>query len=839
MQYLSKSRCLMATILCGLLVLFSVASAADSDAAVSKEVYEKTQEAQEQVNGNDHAGALRTLNNLYDPDKLTEYEQANVLNYIGWVYYNKKDLPNAIKTYEEMVSIPSLDLQMKKQTTYTLAQLYTMEEQYPKALEALDKWFTMEANPAPEPFVLKAQSLYQLQRFEEMIAPIETAMRIARERDLAVKEDWYVLLNFAYFQEENYARVSEIQKILLEKWPKERYVMSLVGAYSELGQWDDALQTVNDWLATEANPSSDLYITKATILYQLQRHEERIQTLELAVEIASSRGDKSDTRAQELLDLAKLASLPDYCQDSFSKPNSNDRKYFIPKVEQQWKDWNFRHPSDLAAIDKMTVAGIRADIREGCQATQLRRKFQNIGGQKNNTLVKCIGDPSGTQELAELHGYLSAQGRGRGGYFPTDGCREGVLNVDKCARFNELVDQLATTSSSRCENWSANTAYSVFIQEIEERDAQVLAAQQKEQQRLEKQRHDLQRRQTAEAQADKKRVDALAAASIPVAAQVLWGSKTGSYSTSVDPNPTVAFNETNKKFLTSTSVPTDLSTFQPPTKSEFEKSEDYENRVASLREEHQQKVASTAADLANRRSSLFADAWNSLVGVPGLDQLQYDADREVFTAIIGSKSGYSIPISIAVPIGEAEARKAELSAMRPWVLFSLEGKTLTPRKALLQNGNNVVAVSMQNSGSVPFAFGQAQLTAYDDQLRQQQIAKDERKRQAEAAKARRYPYIASIECTVNGSSIALSACLRTDGQIRVVTSEGTSVYTLPDLLMASTHTEDLTQSFQVGVQVGTKSSYGTLTISIIERTSYQIVGSQIASGAGDFALITN
>ena len=30
--------------------------------------------------------ALKLLNNLYNPDKLTEYEQANVLNYIGFVY---------------------------------------------------------------------------------------------------------------------------------------------------------------------------------------------------------------------------------------------------------------------------------------------------------------------------------------------------------------------------------------------------------------------------------------------------------------------------------------------------------------------------------------------------------------------------------------------------------------------------------------------------------------------------------------------------------------------------------------------------------------------------------
>lgn len=209
--------------------------------AVSKEVYDRIQKAQEMVEAKDLNGALRQLNNLYNPDKLTEYEQANVLNYIGFVYYNMDDIANAIRTYERMVAIPSIEPQMQKQTTYTLAQLYTMEENYSKALTTLDRWFTMETNPPPEPFILKAQNLYQVQRYADMIQPIENAMRVAREREKPVKEDWYVLLNFAYFQQENYTKVRDIQKILLQNWPKKRYWFSLAGAYTELGEDDNLI----------------------------------------------------------------------------------------------------------------------------------------------------------------------------------------------------------------------------------------------------------------------------------------------------------------------------------------------------------------------------------------------------------------------------------------------------------------------------------------------------------------------------------------------------------------------------------------------------------------------
>ena len=238
--------------------------------AVSKEVYERIQKAQEMVDEKQYQPALKLLNNLYNPDKLTEYEQANVLNYIGFVYYNMDDVNNAIRTYERMLAIPTLEPQMAKQTTYTMAQLLTMEEQYSKALTTLNKWFTLESNPAPEPFILKAQLVYNLNQYKEMVAPIETAMRIANERGKPVKEDWWNLLNFAYFQQENYRKVRDIQKTLLQNWPKARYWKSLAGAYTELGE-DEKLIYAYDAAHTQGMLVKDTeFVTMAQLYLQAE-----------------------------------------------------------------------------------------------------------------------------------------------------------------------------------------------------------------------------------------------------------------------------------------------------------------------------------------------------------------------------------------------------------------------------------------------------------------------------------------------------------------------------------------------------------------------------------------
>ncbi len=238
--------------------------------AVSKEVYDRIQKAQEMIDEEDDQGALKVLNALMGKKNITEYEQQNVLNYIGFVNYNMENISAAINAYERMLKIPSLEEQVRKQTVYTLAQLMTMEEKYDRAITLLDQWFVLETNPAPGAYILYAQNLYQVNRFAAMVKPIENAIAVARKRELPAKEDWYVLLNFAYFQQEDYEKVRDIQKILLVSWPKKRYWFSLAGAYTELGE-DDNLMSAYDSAHTQGLLEKEAELLTMAQLYM--QHE--------------------------------------------------------------------------------------------------------------------------------------------------------------------------------------------------------------------------------------------------------------------------------------------------------------------------------------------------------------------------------------------------------------------------------------------------------------------------------------------------------------------------------------------------------------------------------------
>lgn len=238
--------------------------------AVSKEFYDRISKAQELIDADQSQDALDLLDRLKERKGNTEYEMQQVLNYLGFVNYNLDRIDAAMAAYREMVAIPSIEPQIKKTTIYTMAQLQTMKENYEEALSLLDEYFVLETNPAPDNYILYAQNLYQVNRYSDMVPAIEKALSEAERRGTDVKEDWYVLLNFAYFQQENYQKVRDIQKILLVNWPKKRYWFSLAGAYTELGE-DDNLMAAYDAAHTQGLLEKESELVTMAQLYM--QHE--------------------------------------------------------------------------------------------------------------------------------------------------------------------------------------------------------------------------------------------------------------------------------------------------------------------------------------------------------------------------------------------------------------------------------------------------------------------------------------------------------------------------------------------------------------------------------------
>lgn len=204
--------------------------------ALSKGVYDKLTEAQELADNQQFAQAIRVLDQLARDDGLSDYERANLLNFYGFIYYNQGDTAKAIQSYERLLAIPDLEPQLRTQTLYTLAQLYAVQERFPKTIELLNEWFRVANNPPPEAYVLLGQSYAQTEQYGKMIPQIEKAIEVAGERGTKVREEWWNLLYYGYYQQNDFRKVKDILKVLLAGWPKKSYWTALAGVYSELGE---------------------------------------------------------------------------------------------------------------------------------------------------------------------------------------------------------------------------------------------------------------------------------------------------------------------------------------------------------------------------------------------------------------------------------------------------------------------------------------------------------------------------------------------------------------------------------------------------------------------------
>ncbi len=204
--------------------------------AMSEKVYRRLAEAQELADKEDYNGAQRILDEIKASPKLTPYETAQLYNFYGYIFYARERYKDSISAYETVLRQEQIPQGLKDSTRYTLAQLYFTIENWPKAIELINEWLKTAQNPGPEPYILLASAYYQQEKWNQMVPPIEKAIQIARDRNQAVKEQWWLLLRVPYYEQQNYKKVRDILEILVAQWPKKEYWTQLSAMYGELGQ---------------------------------------------------------------------------------------------------------------------------------------------------------------------------------------------------------------------------------------------------------------------------------------------------------------------------------------------------------------------------------------------------------------------------------------------------------------------------------------------------------------------------------------------------------------------------------------------------------------------------
>lgn len=203
--------------------------------AMSQPVYEALTEVQELVEAEDYVTATKKIKVLQEKKKLSPYETAQIWNISGYSYYLQELYPDAIRSYEKVLQQPELPEALQQSTLKTLAQLHFTVENYKLALETINRLMAVVVEPAADVYMLLGQAHFQMQNYEEAIDPIKTAINMFREQGRVPRENWLLLLRVCYWELKDFPNMLIVLEELIEAYPKDSYILTLAGVYSELG----------------------------------------------------------------------------------------------------------------------------------------------------------------------------------------------------------------------------------------------------------------------------------------------------------------------------------------------------------------------------------------------------------------------------------------------------------------------------------------------------------------------------------------------------------------------------------------------------------------------------
>ena len=203
--------------------------------AMRERVYSRLSEAQACADEDDMPCARELLDRVRQMSNLNSYEIAQMWNFYAFIYFSQDNYREAIRAYENVLQQADLPLGLETTTIFTLTQLYFQEERFEDSLAMLERWFVLTPTPAPDPYVLKAQIYYSLERFREGIEPVRTAIQVAMDQERELRENWYRLLNVFYYELEEYPNVISVLTTMIEMWPKREYFIQLSAMYGQEG----------------------------------------------------------------------------------------------------------------------------------------------------------------------------------------------------------------------------------------------------------------------------------------------------------------------------------------------------------------------------------------------------------------------------------------------------------------------------------------------------------------------------------------------------------------------------------------------------------------------------
>jgi len=210
------------------------ASAREAVVGMSEPVFNAINRAQEMIDARDYVGAREVLEKARSR-RVTRYEQAHLLNLMGYTWYEQDETGKARARYEEAIALPRLPDSMVINLTRTLGQVCLVQEDYAAAEQWLGKLLALPDQETPANKVLLASALMGQQRYREALAPLQEAVD-SRSQGEKTPENWLSMLASVHYELNDYAAMRTVVENMVRLYPREQYLISLAALHGQLGE---------------------------------------------------------------------------------------------------------------------------------------------------------------------------------------------------------------------------------------------------------------------------------------------------------------------------------------------------------------------------------------------------------------------------------------------------------------------------------------------------------------------------------------------------------------------------------------------------------------------------
>ncbi len=218
-------------------LLFPVAATAGKF-LVSESAYRVLSEAEEQLQQQEYALAVETVDRALDKRSLNDYERALFQRLAGNALIGAGDHAAAAVRFEKVLAGGTLPDAVRDQLRYGLAQLYLHEERYNEALALLKDWMRGVERPSAEACFLLASAYAALERLLEALEWGERGLAQTEAPD----ERQYEFVAGLNLSLKRYPRAAELFELLVENYSRTaRHWRQLSAVYAELERTERAL----------------------------------------------------------------------------------------------------------------------------------------------------------------------------------------------------------------------------------------------------------------------------------------------------------------------------------------------------------------------------------------------------------------------------------------------------------------------------------------------------------------------------------------------------------------------------------------------------------------------